>query len=159
MAFYVGVLGAGLYDEKTGESAPCVSMDTAIKLANRSSTGNNLNDTMHVIISNLTIENETLKKYAALQRRYSNADGPGNAEAKLKSRLLRDGPPLLGHMKKFGDPNGINHSSLGTVINKVAGALHVKQLKGDTPETVLSNIERIGKLLATTGSAQWNRLL
>ena len=146
MAFYVGVLGASLYNEKTGESAPCVSMDTAIKLANRSSTGNDINDKMHVVISHLTIENETLKKYAALQRRYSNADGPGNAEAKLNSRLLRDGPPLLGHMKKFGDPEGINNSSLGSVHLGIIGVVTAEQVLGDTPETASSNIERIGKL-------------
>ena len=146
MAFYVAALGASLYDEQTGESAPCVSVDTATKLANRSSMGKDINDSMHVIISHLTIENEILRKYAALQRRYSNAHGPGNAEAKLKSRLLRDGPPLLGRMKKFGNPKDINNLSLGTVYLEVTGAVSVEQLRGDTPKTVSSNIEKIANL-------------
>ena len=145
-AFYVGDLAGSLWNEKTDESAPCVTVDTAKKLASTSAAGNHDNDHMHVTISNLTIENDTLEAFAALQRRYSDANGPGNAEAKLRSKFLRNGVPLFGRIESYGNPSGIDPRSLFCVYISVLGALEKQQLSRNTSKTVSLNMEFIGKL-------------
>ena len=130
LAFYVGILHEILYDEKTQQMAPGVTVDTANKLAENSHTnGNGDSNGICPAVGFFTGTDERLKTYAKVQKAWADTNDPGAVQARRDSRDIR-GTSVWKPLTMIGDARGIDPYSQNCVTLRIKGALTQEQCGG-----------------------------
>ena len=130
MAFYVGILHEILYDKKTQQMAPGVTVDTANKLAENSlKNGNNDSQRICPAVGFFTGTDERLKTYAKVQKAWADTNDPGAVQARYDSMKIR-GISVWKPLTMIGDARGIDPYSQNCVTLRIKGALTQEQCGG-----------------------------